>query len=118
MTKSDLRTGMVVKNAKNRVGIVLKDTAAVDGIKWFLNGNKDVMINYWEELDSYKEDLTNYSLNGSNIVAIYQTCNFNDYTTIKVYDEENLIWEREYEPVDITIKEIEEKLGYKIKIVG
>lgn len=119
MTKSDLRTGMVVEDRDGYIGIVLKSTATVDGIKWFLNDDGE-KISMWEELDDeYNEDLTGTeNFNSGDIVKIYQPHNFDDYTTMKAYSEEYLIWEREQEVKEITMKDIEEKFGCKVKIVG
>lgn len=120
MKKSDLRTGMVVKDKDGFVGVVLKNTATVDGIKWFYNTDEDEVMSEWQELDKYyEEDLTTKNdYNAETIVAVYQPDNFDDYTTMKVYSEDNLIWERELPIKEITLKDIEEKFGCKVKIIG
>ena len=120
MNKSDLRTGMVVKDKDGFVGVVLKNTSTVDGIKWFFDTDELSKINEWQELDKYyNENLTTKNdFNAETIVAIYQPDNFNDYTTMKAYSENYLIWEREEPIKEVTMKDIEEKFGYKVKIIG
>lgn len=122
MTKSDLSTGMVVKSADNLIGVVLLKTATCDGIKWFLNENSTGMIskviNEFEELTEYHDDLTHKDGNDLNIIKVYQPDNLEDYTTMKAYNEDYLIWERKEETKEITMTEIEEKFGCKVKIIG
>jgi hypothetical protein len=120
MNKSDLRTGMVVKDKDGFVGVVLKNTSTVDGIKWFFDTDELSKINEWQELDKhYNENLTTKNdYNAETIVAIYQPDNFDDYTTMKAYSENYLIWEREEPIKEVTMKDIEEKFGYKVKIIG
>lgn len=94
MTKTDLRTGMVVKDSDGFVGVVLKNTATVDGIKWFLNTEDNELMSEWQELDkNYNEDLTTTNnLMAEDIIAIYQPRDFDDYTTIRAYSDDYLIW--------------------------
>ena len=116
MNKSDLRTGMLVEDSEGAVGVVLKNTATVDGIKWFYSATKR-LINIWEELDEcFNEDLTGISIS-NDIVKVYQPHNFDHYTTLKAYDEDYLIWERGIIK-EVTILDIEKQLGYKVKIIG
>lgn len=120
MTKSDLRTGMVVKDSCGYIGVVLRNTATVDGIKWFKDTIDDGYgVNQWQELDKvYSEDLTSKDYTeADDIIAVYQPYDFNDYTTIKVYNEDYLIWERKSEIKEVTIKDIEEKFGCRVKII-
>jgi hypothetical protein len=99
MKKSDLRTGMVVKDREGNYGVVLRNTATVDGIKWFILGEET--SDMWEELDEYYNETlcSNFSSNESSdnlddIVTIYQPDNFDLYTTRKVIDDKYIIWER------------------------
>ena len=117
MTKSDLRTGMVVKDQDGLVGAVLRDTSYGDGIKWFYDTNEKKYINTFSLLDEeYHEDLTSDELL-IDIVEIYQPAQ--DFmTTSKGYSKEYLIWKREEEFKEITIAEVERKFGYKVKIIG
>ena len=114
--KSDLRTGMVVEDRDGWTGVVLLNTATLDGIKWFISGFGD-RCDVWEELDEYSDDLFHKD-SGIDIIKIFQPHNFNDYTTIKAHNEEYLIWEREEKIKEVTIKDIEEKFGCKVRIVS
>ena len=125
MKKSDLRTGMVVESRDGSVGVVLLNTATVSGIKWFLDCDRD-RIDFWQELNEYDNNLMLICSDGDDeedIMKIYQPSDFNDYTTMKVYCDENLIFDREIKNIsgeykDVTMKDIEEKFGCKVKIVG
>lgn len=71
------------------------------------------------DLERYREDLTRMSGDKSyDIMKVYELkCSANQ-NSIKAYCERYLIlvWERE-EPKEMTMAELEEKLGYKVKIV-
>lgn len=92
MTKSDLRTGMVVENENGFYGVVLRDTATVDGIKW-IGSKRGATYESWEELSDYSEQLT--STTNTKIAKVYQTSNFSQYLSKKVMNDENIIWDRD-----------------------
>jgi hypothetical protein len=118
MTKSDLRTGMVVESRDGFIGVVLKNTVAEDGIRWIVT-NSGNLLNCWEELDEgFNDNLTAVDDDvDSDIIKIYLPQDCSDYTTICAYQEHNLVWERD-EVKEVTIKDIEDKFGCKVKIVG
>lgn len=120
MTKSELRTGMVVKDRDGFIGVVLKNTSTVDGIKWFKDTEGITSIDEWQELDeAYNEDLTTKNdFDAEDIVSVYQPNDFDDYTTVRAYQEDHLIWNREEPVKEVTMKDIEEKFGCKVKIIG
>ena len=68
-------------------------------------GSKDV----WEEedADDYNDDMEYYSMGDRD----------KDYDIMKVYEFETLVWERETKASEMTVAEIEEALGKKIKII-
>jgi hypothetical protein len=109
-TKSDLKDGMVVRTRDKGNFLVLGDVLLDDYEK----------IN----LDNYKSDLIHNASPILDIMAVYsvQTCAVEDiYDTMCVDNDcHKLIWERKEEPKykEMTVDEIEEKLGYKIKVVG
>jgi hypothetical protein len=105
-TKADLKNGMVVEQRGGTRKIVINDR----------------LIGYdsFGELKNYEDNLLKKVLLGSSdldIVKIYQPTNtlydFIEGTNLK------LIWQRQEKPnyKEITIAEIEEKFGCKVKIV-
>lgn len=106
MTKSDLKNRMLVRAKCGSLYMV------VDG---FL-----VKESGWFSLNCYNEDLTI-----KRDVRVKGCINLEDYDITKVYsvaksfntNECELLWERP-EVKELTIQEIEDKLGYKVKIVG
>lgn len=124
MNKSDLRTGMVVESADDLVGVVLLNTCNGNGIKWFYDSVQEKKINEYETLDAYADNLLNADgYEDQNIVKIYYPESEDDLTTMSVFDKKYVIWERKYNTntddiKEVTIVEIEEKFGCKVKIVG
>ncbi len=116
MTKSELKTGMVVRYRNGRLRLVLKDTE---------HQEKDVVVGVdgWLSLDEYDEDLTCLFHSDIDIMYVYNVDQIASYTYLLntdklndsyIHDFGNLIWDRtETETTEMTIKEIEEKLGVK-----
>jgi hypothetical protein len=106
MKKSDLRSGMVVVTRKGTIGIVLLGTTNGNIIGGCGKGNGS-----WKPFDSITDDLC-------------ETAGFRQYDIVKVYNalanrwfgsvdltQLDLIWERDEEPVELTIEQIAEKFG-------
>ncbi len=114
MKKADLKTGMIVevKNG-NRYLVMLNQ----DYQNQELVNLKTGMIH----LSFYDEDLTvkNYGISEWDIEKVYTMgSNIDMLFSRNKEDYFKLIWERESHPVEMTIAEIEEKLGVKnLKIV-
>ena len=116
MTKSELKTGMVVRYRDGRLRMVMKDTE---------HSEKDIVVGMdgWVPLDDYNEDLTYPPLSDIDIMYVYNVYQIPSYTNLfngdklndsYIHDFGNLIWYRtETETTEMTIKEIEEKLGVK-----
>lgn len=117
MTKSDLKTGMIVKYRNSKIRMVMKDTS---------HPEKDVLIGSdgWMPLYEYTEDLRcTGSVVAMDIMYVYEVPSliyiFTNFTNICRLDDNYIdrygvvIWEREEPVVEMTIKEIEEKLGIK-----
>jgi hypothetical protein len=106
-TKSDLKDGMVVEYRRGWMELVLGEKTVDDtGSHSLCNFNNNLMNDRSRESDIMRV----YTVNG-DIKDI--GCIFNrDFLT--------LLWERKEEPdyIEMTVAEIEEKLGYKIKVVG
>ena len=116
MKKSDLKTGMRVELSNGSLYMIIKD------IDSKLYGHQKIaLINNSGFLrgESYDDDLNFIMDKDYDIVKVYT---INEYEngllsseTLK-FDKKYLIWTRK-EPIKMTVKEIEEKIGYKIEIV-
>lgn len=115
MKKSELITSDVVLSSKGSYGIVLRDTSKGDLIKWFKN-NHDEIIHKYRSLDMINEDLT-FKFDGKDnrIIKVYRITDQHDMTTMNAIDEKYLIWEEKVK--EVTMEELEEKFGSKVKVV-
>lgn len=110
MTLNDLRSGMVVETRDCERYLVL-----VNGNDIHMMGSNGVYyMGNWEVRQLYHDDLTRKHNNtDQDIMKVYGRV-----TTFKAVNEtKNLLWERE-ESTEMTVEEIEELLGYKIKVVA
>lgn len=98
-TKSELKSDMVVQT-KDGSNYVVRG-------KW-LYGTSSVI-----NIDHYQEDLTIRGMPWLDIVKIYSGLFFNKF--LEEYSND-LIWQRE-EVKEVTMAEVEEKFGYKVKII-
>lgn len=99
-TKADLKNGMVIEQRCGTRKIVIEDR----------------IVGYEEygELQRYGDDLLHQNNPGLDIVKIYKPTN-----TIEQALRSNnleLLWER-HEVKEVTMAEVEEKFGCKVKIV-
>lgn len=114
MKKSDLKTGMRVTLRSGRIFIVLLN------FQHAYDKSTDVLVSpdssAWNLLDYYSDDLKHrdYSLDDIVKVEIPEHV----YAVFGIGEKKyTTIWKRENEPKEMTIEEIQEKLGYKIKVV-
>lgn len=124
MTKHDLCTGDIVLSTKGSYGIVLRDTGdrkLESQIKWYSN-NKGQVINRFRSFSMINEDLTfKYDL-GNRIIKVWRTKD-KHYLGDKAITEYNAAechgFECIYEELikEVTMAEVEEKFGCKVKIV-
>lgn len=125
MVKSELRTGMIVESAGGWLGIVFKGMfkSPEDGyIAWIRNGQGRA-IELFRNLQDVKEDLT-YAYD-KKIVKVYSS-GFKSRVDCMVplsltnlsesLRTRRLLWERELEAKEVTMAEVEEKFGCKVKI--
>ena len=110
MTKSDLKDWMVVETR--------------DGVRFLVCSYQNAYIGHNEYFreENYNEDLTHKYDHDLDIVCVYKIINpFGGAICLNsILELGNLIpiWEREEPPVEMTIAEIEKKLGIKnLKIV-
>lgn len=116
-SKLDLRTGMIVETRDGGVYTVYMQACSKE-IK-----GEDVIIGSsdgWQTLDIFTLDLFNERLEylitrKLDIIKVYLPNTIGDI--VKSYKNITLLWEKKDTVKEMTIKEIEEKLGYSIKII-
>ena len=110
MTLNDLKTGMVVKIRNGEYHIIMRDFIDDGDILAGLSCNNKI-LGTWTSLSNYNQDMTHSGVPYLDIVSVYASYPYSADTPTR------LIWERnEYQ--EVTMKEIEEKFGCKVKIVG
>lgn len=100
MTKSDLKTGMVIKTREGKFGIVMLNTSNGDiiGGMGSFNGSEST----WFPLSGHKEDLTAvYNHKDHDIVSVY-SYNNNQMAGSTELTGRKLLWEREDNVVQLT----------------
>lgn len=118
MKKLDLRTGHIVTTREGNEYMVYLDIDT--GYTDF--NDKDVLVGAelnWNSLEYYNEDLTYHDEREEfDIVkverGVHPYC-LQDISHGKAKRE--ILWEREKEPKEMTVAEIEKLLGYPVKIV-
>lgn len=121
MTKYDLCTGDIVLSTKGSYGIVLIGTNGGDQIKWYSN-NEGQVINKFRSLSMINEDLTFKCDLDNRIIKVWRTKNkhyLGDKAITKYHTAEYHGFECIYEELikEVTMAEVEEKFGCKVKIV-
>lgn len=119
MTKSELKTGMIVTRRDGRKLTVYRDCVCSfeDAI------HNDVFVNgtskCWHSFDYFDEDLTNnHGYKEFDIMKVelaHHPYDFNRYPNNA--DVTKVLWERE-EVKKMTVAEVEAILGYKVEIVS
>lgn len=110
MTLDDLKTGMIVKTRNDNSYIIMRDFIDEGDVLAGLSYN-NVISNTWTSLSNYNQDMTHSGVPCLDIVSVYASYPYSADTPTR------LLWERnEYK--EVTMKEIEEKFGCKVKIVG
>ena len=109
MKLDDLKTGMIVTTRNGDFHIVMRDFVDVGDILAGISDN-DNITNSYIKLSYYKQDMKSNLLSDFDIMSVYTSY-------LRCMDiQKKLIWERE-EYKEVTMKEIEEKFGCRIKLV-
>ena len=111
LTKSDLMTGDVVVSKGGWQGVVLKDTACGNVIKWFKNSSGEI-ISKFRSLNTVKNDL---QYGDTKIGKVYRCTEAELLTSCDVVQPKFLLWEDNCK--EMTVAEIERALGHKVKII-
>lgn len=121
MNLNDLRTGDIVLSTKGSRGIVLKETAEGDIIKWFLNKERQ-SIKKFRTFGMINSDLT-FKFDGKDnrIIKVWRTNDKHHIGTLcsdTFTNFESMGFELVYEEKvkEVTMDEIEAKFGCKVKI--
>ena len=109
MTLDELKTGMIVKTREGNSHIVMRDFIDEGDILAGLSNN-NVISNTWTSLSNYNQDMTHSALPNLDIVGVYDSYPYSADTSKRP------IWERK-EYKEVTMSEIEEMFGCKVKIV-
>lgn len=110
MTLKDLRSGMVVETRDGDRYLVLVDGEDIH----MMCGDGALHMGQWEVRQLYHDDLTRENgFNDHDIMKVYGRVQ----SFYKVNATKNLLWERK-EIKEMTVSEIEEVLGYSVKVVA
>lgn len=112
---NDLKLGMYVKLKNGQEGILLyyNDCLTIFGLSDYSTATKRIT----SELRFYNKSITDEIEKGFGIVEVYSE-NKIENSEIFSSDGRKLLWEYDEIAEELTVAEIEERLGYKIKIVG
>ena len=109
MTLDELKTGMIVETRNGNSYIVMRDFID-DGDVLAGLSDSDNITNTWTSLSAYNKDMEHNLLPEIDIMSVYASYLYN------IDKPEKLLWKRE-EYKEITMREIEEMFGCKVKIV-
>lgn len=109
MKLDDLKTGMIVTLRNGTSYIVMRDF--IDEGDLFVSMDENKVI-AWCSLNDYTTDMKDKSVNAFDIMRVYRARFYG------ISSKEALIWERKDDYKEVTMQEIEEKFGCKVKIVG
>ena len=109
MELDDLKTGMIVETRNGDSYIVMRDFLGAVSILTGISDNK-ARASKWIKMSIYTQDLNCSGIPSVDIVSVYSSYPCEIDTKI------GLLWKRE-EYKEVTMSEIEEKFGCKVKIV-
>lgn len=122
MRREDLCTGDIVLSTKGSYGIVLKGTfGGISQIKWYLN-SKDQYIDKFRSFSMINPDLTFKNDPDNRIIKVWRTHD-RHYLGDKAVKKHLLAEEQGFECIyeelvkEVTMAEVEEKFGCKVKII-
>lgn len=115
---AELRTGDIVLSTKGSYGMVLRGTPSGDIVKWYVN-SKGKCIDKFRSLNMINSDFTFRFDEENRIVKVWRTKDkhyLGDKAVTKytVADRFELIYEDKVK--EVTMDEVEEKFGCKVKI--
>lgn len=119
MTKSELKTGMIVTRRDGKKLTVYRNCACSASHRIYNDVIVDASCECWHPLEYYTEDLINNNnfpeFDIVKVELVHHPYDYNKYPfDAKVV---KVLWERN-EPKKMTVAEIEAILGYKIEVVS
>ena len=119
MTKSELKTGMIVTQSNGKKLTVYRNCACSYGGKLHDDVIVDASDMTWHPFDYYTEDLINdqgyHEFDIVKVELAHHPYDFNKYPLDAKVDK--VLWERS-ETQKMTVADIEKILGYKVEIVA
>ena len=109
MTLKDLKTGMIVTTRNGNSHIVMRDFIDAGDVLAGLSCS-NIISGTWTSLSNYNQDMTHPTRAFLDIMSVYDSYPYSADTPKKL-----LLERKEYK--EVTMKEIEEKFGCKVKIV-
>ena len=109
MTLDDLKTGMVVTLRNGASNIVMRDFINEGDLLVNMSENKVIG---WLYLNDYTTDMKYKDVDAFDVMQVYRARFY------CISSKEALLWERKDDYKEVTMQEIEEKFGCKVKIVG
>ena len=109
MELDDLKTGMIVETRGGDSYIVMRDFLGAVSILAGISDNNTISSK-WIKMSIYTQDLNCSGIQSLDIMSVYSSYPCEIDTKI------DLLWKRE-EYKEVTMSEIEEKFGCKVKIV-
>lgn len=109
MKLDDLKTGMIVTLRNGTSHIVMRDF--IDEGDLFVSMDENKVIG-WLYFNDYTTDMKYKDVDAFDVMRVYRTCFYG------ISSKEALLWGRKDDYKEVTMQEIEEKFGCKVKIVG
>lgn len=109
MKLDDLKTGMVVTLRNGASSIVMRDFINEGDLLVNMSENKVIG---WLYLNDYTTDMKYKDVDAFDVMQVYRARFYG------ISSKEALLWERKDDYKEVTMQEIEEKFGCKVKIVG
>lgn len=120
MTKSELKTGMIVTRRDGKKLTVYRNCACCFDHSIHNDVFVDASDETWHPMEYYSEDLVNIKgYSEYDIVKVELVWHPYDYNKYP-FDAERVkvLWERTYPKKKMTVAEIESILGYKVEIIS
>ena len=118
-TIDDLKIGYVVRFSDNILGIIqpISELNNIIILKNHMNSDSPIIYYGWLPISAFNKDLTSKTNDLPDIIEVYGYAEiFGDALNIST-NNRKLLYKKEEERKNITIKEIEKELGYKINII-
>lgn len=123
MRLSDLKTGMIVTTRDGEEFVVFLNCCVPECKVFSKKGYlSNIEINSWIKLDSFNDEMKCMSeVLGNSLDIVKVEVPFHPYSFQNPSyekDRRKLLWQEESEIKEVTMSEVEEKFGCKVKIVG